>query len=929
MKLYILLFLSISLSFSSEIHRKYQELLHPEPLKVDKRGVPLILLDVPTPTASNHQNINTIIEEEIGLPTQNESSIAVNPVNPNQLLAAAVDYRSESDRWVYLSSDGGRSWTNQNLGKANDWRSSNDPSVAFGYDGWGYLMYGAFTASGGPNGIYVSITKDFGQTWDTHIPVIQHLPPIDIDTPFDDKYYIEVDNAENSPYRGYTYTPWKRMQYNDSSTQIMVARSTDRGYNWDEPVAISPRKEGTIDDTTFGQSFPLISTGPNGEVYAVWNDGIVQGVGFNRSYDGGITWEEPRIIQNYEIFGETRQVNGAWQHRIKDNVRAETYPVLKCDFTEGPNSGNLYLTWAGGEPPNIYFSKSTDGGDTWTEDMLIHADTVGNDQWWQWLDIDPTTGDLAIMFMDSRNDPNNIWAETWVAYSSDAGDTWIERQVSDFRSDLRRNPFQNNVFAGDYNGCAFYDGIIYPSWVDMRNTPVGGNDNDVYTGYVDIHAPKVANANVTVFYQKVDQLELNWDTNFENAMFLNELNPDDIEMRVYNNNKLLTSFEASLGTGLIENLSPFEKIDFDVRLYDKNTERESGSLHLFEVPGIIEEPNKSEFMSIDQADGRIDFTILTPSTKVDNQTPIHILDRINIYSDNELITFYDEQMELGETINIFVNPQEEGYYKLFTSAVVAYESPIDYTSESSQDSTFIWFGNDRTSELFDFESELNREFYRNKGWEITENFSKYGTYSVTDSKDSNYAPSQNNYLLLPQLKRDNPDEFFLNFWNAAIIGFGDIGFIELSKDLDEWSSIAEFSGGDNPVWRDGELNQSDWIFENISLAEFVDVGEEFYLRFRLNSNFISEDDGWYIDNIQIGADLTSVDLENELKLYPNPATNKVHLSGGSDYKIYDLFGNKLLEGRRNSDNTYIDISKLSPGSYFLKTGKQTLRFVKM
>ena len=86
---------------------------------------------------------------------------------------------------------------------------------------------------------------------------------------------------------------------------------------------------------------------------------------------------------------------------------------------------------------------------------------------------------FAIMYLDSRDDPQNLLSNCYVAsYSNDGGDTWIDRRVGDVGSDLRRNP-SKAMHLPVIIGCAFHNGMIYPSWVDMRNATTG-TDNDTY-----------------------------------------------------------------------------------------------------------------------------------------------------------------------------------------------------------------------------------------------------------------------------------------------------------------------------------------------------------------------------------------------------------------------------------------------------------------
>jgi hypothetical protein len=81
--------------------------------------------------------------------------------------------------------------------------------------------------------------------------------------------------------------------------------------------------------------------------------------------------------------------------------------------------------------------------------------------------------------------------------------------------------------------------------------------------------------------------------------------------------------------------------------------------------------------------------------------------------------------------------------------------------------------------------------------------------------------------------------------------------------------------------------------------------------------------------------ITSVRNINEINnqqinFYPNPASDKVQLSDNryTDYiyKITNIRGTTVSEGILKND--YIDISNLSPGSYFVKIGNNLIRFIK-
>ena len=71
-------------------------------------------------------------------------------------------------------------------------------------------------------------------------------------------------------------------------------------------------------------------------------------------------------------------------------------------------------------------------------------------------------------------------------------------------------------------------------------------------------------------------------------------------------------------------------------------------------------------------------------------------------------------------------------------------------------------------------------------------------------------------------------------------------------------------------------------------------------------------------------------------VYPNPANNVLSvetwraatLPVSTEYRITNLTGQTLLQGKITAENQQIDIEKLPSGMYFLSVGRQIQKFVK-
>jgi hypothetical protein len=122
---------------------------------------------------------------------------------------------------------------------------------------------------------------------------------------------------------------------------------------------------------------------------------------------------------------------------------------------------------------------------------------------------------------------------------------------------------------------------------------------------------------------------------------------------------------------------------------------------------------------------------------------------------------------------------------------------------------------------------------------------------------------------------------------------------------------------------------SDWRSNSINLSAF-DGTNDVVIRFTGTSNF---GNNMFLDDIDIQSTL-SVDDANEidsLKIYPNPASNFIQVSGlntSQTYEIYNLLGARITFGGLEN-NQMIDIKEFANGLYLLKLENgRTFKFMK-
>jgi hypothetical protein len=399
-----------------------------------------------------------IMVNQQGFTDPEEVSIAINPTNPLNLAAGA------NINYYYYSSDGGHSWTQGQLSSTlGVW---GDPCVIFDVNGNLYFSHLSNPIGGSwLDRIVVQKSTNGGVSWNDGASVGLN-PPKD-----QDKEWMCVDET-NSPFRNNIYMSWTEFDHygssnpNDSS-RILFSRSTDAGISWSAAIKISDVGGNCIDsDNTVEGAVPAV--GPNGEVYLSWSGPL--GIMFDKSSDGGVTFGQDIYVTDQP---------GGWDFGVPGIYRCNGLPITACDISNSPYRGNIYIAWSdqrnGFDNTDIFFIKSTDGGNTWGSVKQVNDDNTTRHQFFTWMAVDPVNGSIYFVFYDRRNTTGNE-TEVYVAKSENGGETFSNFIVSE--SSFIPNAV---VFFGDYTNIAARNGKVYPIWMRMD-----GFDLSVWTAIVDI-----------------------------------------------------------------------------------------------------------------------------------------------------------------------------------------------------------------------------------------------------------------------------------------------------------------------------------------------------------------------------------------------------------------------------------------------------------
>ena len=408
-------------------------------------------------TGGGAQNIR--VNQDCSLRRQAEEVIAINPTNPDNVIAGQNDSVLGFNHCGYdFSFDGGKTWGSQAPpfyqflnGDGVVFDACSDPTATFDSRGNAYIggvlfeinyADSAFLVAKSNAGIggafYHSPVASAFQTYSTlPLGVVANDNDPNI---FNDKEFIVADATASSPKADNVYATWTRFDFSGGPvgghSPIYFSQSTDGGATWSPGIEISGAAAMCTDfsnepnpnacDQDQG-SHPIV--GSDGTIYVAFGNGNTPLPGVNQ-----------HLLVKCPASANCA-LAGSWSAptKIGDDIgKQPSGPVAatgcpagrQClppngyrldDFVEGSiavdNSGRLYSAWADfrngaancnpngpaatAVPPcdnDVFYSYSTNGGQTWSTTKKLTP--AGSAQWMPWSAVTPDGKRFYVAYYD-------------------------------------------------------------------------------------------------------------------------------------------------------------------------------------------------------------------------------------------------------------------------------------------------------------------------------------------------------------------------------------------------------------------------------------------------------------------------------------------------------------------------------------------------
>jgi hypothetical protein len=411
-----------------------------------------------------------------------ELNIVVDPADGDHM-AAGANMRGgpNGQRW-YVSTDGGRTWTNGALPYGTIATGTNnttntlmsDPALDFDGEGDIYFSALAHGNSSDPCDLFVSASADDGANWSDPANGLVADGGASI---CNDKEFILVDRAQNDN----VYVAWTPFG-GGNDNELVFSRDTggnDDGFAFSAPIVLSTAaaQNGCLNH---GAELALQA---DGDLYVAWGtycngvgDGADSSIWVARSTDQGQNFGAPVQVATLDNVNPTPD----------PGFRARSFPSIAAD----PTTGRIFVVWADytdadGGDADALIASSNDDGANWTAPAEVDVETDTDDQVMPWVTVAQNRVAVAFYSLDNTGTgPNNNW-DSYLSYGTVAATpTFTQVRVSTVGTPVTTG------FIGDYLGADSGpgDNKVHLAWGDGR-AGVGGATDGFY-GRVDFSPPQ-------------------------------------------------------------------------------------------------------------------------------------------------------------------------------------------------------------------------------------------------------------------------------------------------------------------------------------------------------------------------------------------------------------------------------------------------------
>lgn len=429
----------------------------------------------------------TVVNVSDDTTAQNETPIAVNPRNSQNLLSGSNDWNYNDACAVNVSFDGGKSWTktlpngfvpgitkftnDPSVPGTGQYDFGGDPAVAFGPDGSAYFACFGYQAAS-PYGVALLLNRstDGGKTWLAG----GAAQPLTLVSSFNGNGKARGSSGQFPDHDaihvagdGTIYMTWAQFNGHGTHSPVYVATSTNGGRSFNAPVTV------TSGSVRSDQDQRIVTDPRTGTAYLTFDNSIQGGKGtaiyVSTSRNRGATWSAPIQLGTFEnpvcLFPpDCFNISGG-QFRGPGS-----YPVPAFD----PTRNRLYVAWSdvvNGRAQVLLTSASISDLSTWSAPQVVApgaGDRINVE-----MSIEPGSGRIDMMANDRSWSGNTLFDITYFE-SVDGGATWGTRRVTKTSWDPSQYGVPDGAgirpFIGDYDGIVSLPSSVGMSWTGPGKT---------------------------------------------------------------------------------------------------------------------------------------------------------------------------------------------------------------------------------------------------------------------------------------------------------------------------------------------------------------------------------------------------------------------------------------------------------------------------